>query len=398
MKIKIPKFSQKDILDTLITCTFLIILCQAIPTTLFGNEALTTMMIFVGFILSLILFIIVFGTERKGLSSAEIAFFILMFLSQMISSFINGNSEFTGVVLGLRYVFIAILTVQAKLNYKIILLAYYSLYTYIIYMLFTGNAVSSLTYQVSYNSITVIGVSLLALSYIAAHQNGRNIQIIQAIVLLFTAVWVGTRTGIIIGVFLVICLLFFAGVTREKKVQRAKMLLSIVVVCGIVIFLFSKTSRWEEFLFQYTYKTSHGGSLFDDVRWQMVAEYVDECLSNPVYFLIGGSYSEIHLIHLFENNPHNMFISLHANYGLLGFLMVIFFLIKTGVIFYKKNKVYLFVLIALVFSGFGNICGFPGLYDTLTFYLILVACFRERTRKANLVLEGSAYALEGNGS
>ena len=379
MKLKIMKVSHDNVIDTLITITFLIVLCQSIPSFLFANQVASTAMIYIGFFLSALLWILKFGVQKKCVEGSTITFFCIIIVCQFISTIISSNSKLTSVFLGFRFIFLAMLTTDTKLNYKVVRLVYYLFYGYMVYSIFTGSVARELVNTVSQNNITIIGISLLVLLYVASYQNNRQIEILLSVLPMFVAVWAATRIGVLIGVFLIVCQFIFGDASREKKKQRIKMLLGLALISACGLFVFSKTDMWDSFTFQYSYKISHAGSLLDDVRWRIVVEYIDACFSNPIYFLFGASYNNVELIHLFANNPHNMFISLHANFGIVGFVMILFALTKACFCFFKKNKVYLVALIALLLSGFGNICGFPGLYDPLLFYFIIVGCLRRST-------------------
>jgi len=88
-----------------------------------------------------------------------------------------------------------------------------------------------------------------------------------------------------------------------------------------------------------------------------------------------------------EYNYHNSFINLHLQTGLMGLVtlaLIIFALFK----FYKTNKVFFFLLLALILRSSTDLFIFFGRFDFIPFFFIFYYLNIARKSRNNVALSG----------
>lgn len=186
----------------------------------------------------------------------------------------------------------------------------------------------------------LFAISLLLL--ILNHSNYRPyINISLAILGMAVAVWTQSRSGIIAAIVMLV--LFSAYSLKYMKFKfRLVYILALTIFCTQIL----KNGQIIDSALEVFYRKSFSG----DVRFSMVDYYIDNL--NLISFLAGSKNDS-----LFNSfgifNLHNSFLSIHANMGLYGIVLMLIYgvtLIKA----YLKNNVIFVVLIAIFLRAWSD--------------------------------------------
>lgn len=110
--------------------------------------------------------------------------------------------------------------------------------------------------------------------------------------------------------------------------------------------------------------------LQDEPRYLMNMEYLSN-LNNPMSFLFGAGFDKCPTI-AFYNNPHNTFVYIHGNYGIIWLLVWTFVFIKSILLFVKtKQWLPCFYIAAILIRLTSDTLAGPGVLDIILFYFIL---------------------------
>jgi hypothetical protein len=83
---------------------------------------------------------------------------------------------------------------------------------------------------------------------------------------------------------------------------------------------------------------------FDNIRPQLWGDYIRSCVTSADYMLLGAPLEDITILEKFNGNLHNSFLQVHADHGLLVFLLMVCLLVL-AVVYYSKKKMYVHLLV-----------------------------------------------------
>lgn len=249
---------------------------------------------------------------------------ILIF--KLISQFITGNliglylyiTLFTGLVLGY-------LAIKRDSNNIIIKTFYYYSFLYLI-LIFLLLLVGRDPNEIWLGSRNLIGQLFVSFGALFLIYKPTNLQLksqnIYYLLLLFVCVLSTSRSAIVTSFILL--LVHYLQVYSSEFNQK-KLLLGLVSFIAI-LFLFVNIDYYINFFNNYEYFSRlREYGLEDHSRDLMRKEFIGAY--NISTFFFGVDLSTLPYIHSFNNNPHNAFIAMNANLGLLG-IIIIFQILK----------------------------------------------------------------------
>lgn len=219
-------------------------------------------------------------------------------------------------------------------------------------------------FRVSRNFISIFLLLILSIYYIFCWRDNRKPTLFIPFIIFVLSVWAGGRSGIAVSFFVFASSLFFIEKRNSKKLLIILMGLS-SLVCLMLFFesIISLDLAFERF--------SRLG--LDSVRWDINRVYYNEAFNNIKNLMFGVPLEEINLISSLGSNPHNSFIALHLNYGLLGFVFVITLLLITIVfLFYNKLWIVIIVFVACISRSFFDISAFYGPLDPIVYSIFFI--------------------------
>lgn len=222
------------------------------------------------------------------------------------------------------------------------------------------------------NYISIFLILSLSLYYIGLNNTKRTItliDIIPIIISLLITVWSNSRSGMIIFFFLFVTfllVLIFNSKHRESKYIRFFYILLAMSSFFIIWYCFNE---YEE-IFNFS-KFERKGFDGED-RVDMWLAYWYKMHDSIFYFLFGAPLGEIPIIRNVLNNPHNSFIQLHAQNGIVMFVVFFIFLFKSIVIYARHNIIYLLLIIAIMARGMTDVMIFGQYGMVVVLYLVLL--------------------------
>ena len=245
---------------------------------------------------------------------------------------------------------------------------FYSLSFYFLILMFTGVSGFSALKYCSHNGIsTVILIACISLYVILSNEN-KKISLVPAVFTALISIWGIGRSGIISSLILLFGLFF---VTFQAK---AKNFFILIIFISYLIYLFQEA--FLGFAIDYLYAGNaienyiiRVGTLEGEARIGMWSNYFYNL--DIFRFVFGVNVVEDpwpdKVIN--EHNYHNSFIDFHSQTGLMG-LITIVILIFSLFSFFRTNKVFFFLLLALILRIFTDNIMFFGRFDFIIYFFI----------------------------
>jgi hypothetical protein len=198
--------------------------------------------------------------------------------------------------------------------------------------------------------------------YMTRLNKKRGVPFYPSLITIFVSILAYGRTGIILSFFLFFIIIFYRYFNRISTYNFLKFILVCIIIILIVFSIYS-------YIIENT-KLSEG---FSSPRFKMNSDYFKEL--NLKRIVIGYDYRQIDIISKYNDNPHNSFIKLHYNIGIVLVLFIIFILytyIKNLLNFnIKKLTLILFSLLFLI-RAYLDVILFIHMYDFLFFYSLIL--------------------------
>jgi hypothetical protein len=259
--------------------------------------------------------------------------------------------------------------VRGSIEKKTARLIFYLVAGYFIYHMFTGSLPSEIL-SASRNAISIYVLSSLMLLIFLYRQDRIAAPLFPAFLYLILTIWASGRAGIISSLVIFLALGFLPE--RPLKLRRSR--LRKIVIRGViaVLAIVAVFIYWDELMIGVRVYMPHfkAGGLSAGFRANFISSYLQEL--SLFGFFFGVELKDIGIIHLFNNNPHNSYIGLHASLGIVAlilFALIAFHLIKE---FVDGNVIYGICILAYLFRiGTDTVIGnsfFSFIFLALIFY------------------------------
>lgn len=245
---------------------------------------------------------------------------------------------------------------------------FYSLSFYFLILMFTGVSGFSALKYCSHNGISIVILIACISLYIILSNENKKISLVPAVFTALISIWGIGRSGIISSLILLFGLFF---VTFQAK---AKNFFILIIFISYLIYLFQEA--FLGFAIDYLYAGNaienyiiRAGTLEEEARIGMWSNYFYNL--DIFRFVFGVNVVEDPWSDkvINEYNYHNSFISFHSQTGLMG-LITIVILIFSLFSFFRTNKVFFFLLLALILRIFTDNVMFFGRFDFIIYFFI----------------------------
>lgn len=290
----------------------------------------------------------------------------LMFFSYVYNENIRPNN-FAWIW---SYLGVAMLLYEYGGSRKLSLYIFYGFSLYFLYLsVFGGIDSRDALGQNSANYVSVLLIFCICIYYVALRQFPiKDFSYIPLLVLLFLSAWAGNRSGIVcMGIVIPIVVLLNRKISAKSHHQFRFVFLLVISTIGILVL----SNYIADYTTSLTSKRESVGMASQ--RSLIWSEYINGAFENFGNFIFGVPTKNPKYLYLshFVGNPHNTFLMLHAKYGIIGFLLVIVYIIKAiRKSIRMKDYLVLVITIAIVTRSFFDWCAFPGLYDVFYYYII----------------------------
>jgi hypothetical protein len=362
--VKFDKLAIKSMILTFLTVSF-ILLDMAMNMYVQLNNNL---FLGVGFFIALIAFLFAFYGNKYTPKYIVITSYILV-VTGFISSLYTNNYSLLRVFYITQGILLAIALSKFNLNFKILRLLTYGLLIFFFYHIILRNDPNEVFLLVSRNGLTLHLLIILSLYTISLVQNNCRVDYLAIFLSFIVSIWTLSRSGVLsFLVFFIVSLFNLVG-KKQKKSQRRAFLLVLIVVLFMIIFIrgLSETYILNSFINRLENES------INNIRIEMLIQYLTHILNNIGDFLFGGRFSDIGIIRAYNNNPHNSYIHLHSQFGIFGSIMIFFLLILSLFSNLKsKNYIILAIFGAIILRISTDTFAFSGVFDFLIYYLIII--------------------------
>lgn len=349
---------------------------------LFLNENTLTLRIikYLGIIIAFLLFLYAIIVDKIQINKFEIVFFLVMLCSMAISISFNRNLSYKDLLSSIKYIFLFYVIYKTNFSSLPIAIVYIMLSLYFILNIFLGVSVIRITNGVSQNAISLFLLPYLCLYFICNHGKLRTLSASTMVVLyLVISIWTGSRSAVITALILVFAVIFLSD--KLFSIKSLKKIILALLLFGSLLAMLKLTGHLDNFL--STILSREKRPIENEPRYFIINEYIASLKANKRYFWFGVPLGVTEWIKYYNNNPHSMFIMLHAHFGFVFFVFVIILMLYSLIIFLKKDKIYGFLFIALILRGATDSAGFPGVLDPFILYFIFYSFKLKKTRTKN---------------
>lgn len=213
----------------------------------------------------------------------------------------------------------------------------------------------------------MIGTTLLSIAVLiqfVEYRDNNKIPILPSLITLFLCIFSYSRASILCALVYFLAVLFFA--TRNINNRLLRDIPFIIILSAIVYFV---VENWELIETLDMYEKFERKGIEADGRGDIWMAYLGNLDLGSFFF--GRTLDHEHKILGFDN-PHNIIIRLHSQFGILSFL-VYYFIVVAVIKLFKKNPFVSFLLGTLVLRGMFDIAYFFDVYD----YIILALIFEK---------------------
>lgn len=288
-------------------------------------------------------------------------------LAATISAAYTGNTELYSFIWVWSYLGPALVLYISGINVQIAKwLSILVSATYLVFM-FLGWDPGDVVAVGSRNNISVnVLFYSIVYCYIVIREDGLP-SLLPAALGLIVCMWAEGRMGFAASAALFVFILFENLYARRLDVFRfIKPIVISVAIIAVIMYLFR--DQWLSILERFT----KSGTV-DVGRTYLLEEYVTGLHASTSNVFFGVPFSDyLWLMHF--NNPHNSIVFLHSRFGLLGFSLVAFYLLKAAVVLSRRYGVFFLAIVAVaILRALTDVICFTGLFDVLWWFVVLEA-------------------------
>lgn len=271
-----------------------------------------------------------FGTIKKKVMVSKnlTLLLVLFFLFTILNCIFVGNASIEDIIFTIMYAGIYQLLIDDELNDTYILAAIYIDCIIIVFTMMRAGLGEPILGDLSNNFISVLLLLPTIVYYIRTEYYKNSITLMPSISVTIICIMAMGRGGIITAVLLTFCILWYIlFLDKNWRFSYNQTLFRIIfgftgiILIGVVLSYSEKIKTigvFERFIKYGMYGRGRAGI------WEEYITTASESLKN---ILLGVEYSELPLMVRYKNNLHNSFLNLHADYGIVVLLYVIFVII-----------------------------------------------------------------------
>lgn len=333
----------------------------------------------------LLCLIVAFFNGNKKIISLAIKYGLIMSVFFIMSYIYNANANFVNILWIWSFLGVAMLFYEKDLNKDIVLVLFVVYSAYTIYeLIFMGVAASEITNTGSSNSVSAQSIFLLGIYYLSKYRDDKylTIEYWPLLVIAVISILTATRSSLVALAFF----LLFAVIFNLKNSQR-KGLTILVLFVSVIVAVYLFVSYYDIYGAAFEAKTEKYG--MESARSDIWSDYFRGTFDNIFNFLFGvpSSDSQYHYLFEYSGNTHNSFLMLHSKFGLGGFCLFVYVVIKGINVSIRRKQYIVFgvIMLTVLRSSFDWIA-FPGYYDVF-YWFILFYIKLERKLNSQMVVK-----------
>ena len=316
------------------------------------------------------LILALFVCDRKYIS-ITLKYCVLLSILMLLSLLYNSNADIIHLLWIWSYWGVALLIFYCGLSLKQTKFIFYICCISYSYFSFTTHLATSNNTLFTHfsNSISVVCIFCLCMHNIAINNNNNKYQILSytpIFFVLFNSAWASNRSGIL-------CSIIYLGLLLIIKFKETSLLKTIIPLFILIIIGAYLIQNYSYTFFSIEQKLERYDG-FESARSDIWLEYFNGTFDNLGNFLFGVPYNSAMypVFRHYEGNAHNVFLMLHSKFGIIGFVIIIYFIMKVFFIMFKKKDYILFISFTLIIlRSMFDWTAFTGMYDIFFYYFIL---------------------------
>lgn len=350
-----------NIKKTILLIYFCLILCQE----LIPHASVVCQLINICYGFVLLLLFMSKKIAFKNLNGKNVVNFTLVvtiigLLLGSVSYVFNNNNGFFFLFKLLTHLEIAFIIFDNSTSYKFYNKIYYlSIILIIIKWIIVKN--ENVVFNSSRNTISTFLLFLWCIDLFYTFKNNLSIDYKKMIITLILSLLAKGRSGILISIFCSFLIITY-NLLFKKDISKFK---TIIVITSLLIAIFFSLDLVNKYLESF----DRWG--METIRTEFWINYINNVFESSENILLGSKLTDVRTLELYNYNLHNSFLMLHANYGLIPLLFVVYEILRCIIFSLKNRKFYIF-LFSIILLTKGNIdyIIFHSYFDIL-FYLIL---------------------------
>lgn len=353
------------IISEFLLCIFVLV---SVGSRFLSVDADTTNMLIALIGLSCMLFYALFGNKHLKMFGFALSVFLSVLM--LISIIYNGNAKPKNILWIWGYMGVALLLYEFGIRRITAAALFYLFSVYIVYLSLSSTLLlEEILNFGSQNNISVLYIFIMIIYFLTElrFSKSKTMLLLPIFLVLTISIWTANRAAVLVLAAFV--LFAFANNIFLSK-SSFRQLFPYLIITIILLFLFKYFySFYSNSLIE---KIERYGAESDRTHiWTEYVKGMGQSLGNLV-FGVNTSDSHYYYLNYYDGNTHNAFLMLHAKFGLIGLITILFFLYKSVV---KAIKLKHYRLISLLFvvalRSLFDWTAFPGLLDVIFYFFII---------------------------
>lgn len=388
--------NERIVIDRISTNTFLIEMSYLIVILALFVSFPFKINVIIELLLGLLMYMQI--VKIKGKISKNLSIILLSGVLLYICSVFNGQDAKINEYLISILFYLPLANILISQEYDIRRIFKFStilLSVLVILFLFDRNFYEILV-ETSRNSLSFYGVMLTCPIIFNYYKNNvdktndditiNNVFIMSVLVFIISVFSIG-RGGILASSFFLVgtCIILLTRRRGKSTWEKIKKVLIIILMSSVIVGLVVSPDYYNLLFSRFVERQSI--DILNEPRMIMINQYM-QSLNYFEQIVFGFDRNLCSMIYAYGGNPHNSFILVHSNYGLIGLLFVILLFLR-GIFNGLKRGKYLFsiLLITIIIRSFADSFFGNGFADVIIYALFLANSGKRshiyRTRKSN---------------
>ena len=314
------------------------------------------------------------------------SFWVLSYLGQ------NGYTNYTAsdFLYTICYIGISTLILQNTYNHYIALGLFGITSVSILIRIFQGIDKDHILLANSRNYISILLLSTMLLYYVSCHDKKKPVLLTPVLVFFIINIFATGRSGIIVSGLMTIGIMFYKINSIENRGNKRLIGAGIALVFLVTVLLFwGIDEQAKDQFFHLNFSSFISRKLDSNGRNEIWNAFLQNNCKSLGSLLFGSDTS----LAMHDGNLHSSFLQCYASFGLMGFIVILYFSSKAiinGII----NKDYLWIVLftSLLLRAATDRVFFQGYCELYLYYFIFYYAYhgRLKNQKSNLI-QGDAH-------
>ena len=284
--------------------------------------------------------------------------------------------SFNNLLYSICYIGLAVVILRNEYSHILSLCLFIFPTITILVRIIYGYDVNAILTENSRNYISVLLLSSLLLYYISCFEKKKKILLSPALIYFYICICANGRGGILISAFMVIAILLYKCMVIKNNGMKVLMVVFIALVfLGAYIFILCQDEMYLSNYYNVKLSGFSEKGMDSNGRSDIWNTFLINNKSSISYFLFASNTNDA----MKDGNLHNSFLQGYASFGVLGFLILVIFILNAFITIIKKKDFFLVILfMALLLRAFTDRVFFQGYCEPYLYYFIFYSLYCKR--------------------